>query len=44
MVVANQSRETQEEGFRNYCDFIGEFEEIIFPLKKKEIIKIEFIR
>lgn len=28
--------------FWNYCDFIGEFEEIIFPLKKKEeIIKIE---
>lgn len=36
MVVANQSRETQEEGFRNYCDFIAEFEEIIFPLKKKK--------
>lgn len=43
-MLQTKSRETQEKGFRNYCDFAGEFEKTIFPLKKREIIfKIELV-
>ena len=40
-MLQTKPREIQEKGFWNYCDFVGEFEKIIFTLKKEEIVKVE---